>query len=55
MKLEITKEHKKGNRTFKKGKTFDVPKQMLRWKAEELIGDGVAKYIPEVKTTKTNK
>lgn len=42
--LEITKNYKSGNRQFKKGRIFEVPKDMLPWKAEELIKNKAAKY-----------
>ena len=50
MKLEIIKNHKSGNRHYLKGKTFDIPKEMLQWKADELIKSKAAKY-QEIETT----
>ena len=44
MKLEITKNYKDGNRHYLKGRVFEVPQQMLPWKANELIEKKVAKY-----------
>ena len=50
MKIEITKNHKSGNRHYLKGKTYEVPKEMLEWKAKELIKKKVARF-QKIETT----